>query len=1242
MTLGDNLIAPLPDNNEKGFFEDAEVNALDEELLHAIGHSWHSVALAADELASPALDSFAERAGRLLDQRLASATRFGIKDPRMCRLLPFWQRVFATRRVEVDYLIACRNPLEVSSSLARRDRFLPDKCHCLWLEHQWAALVYTAGSRRLVVDYGNLMRDADRELSRVAARFGLDFDPDSPQAREYREGFLDASLHHARFETPARVAEAVLPHLVVDLYGMLGQFATDQLDPDGEVAGERIAAIGRRMLDAWPALACAHAAERQAALTERALREADVVAARASRAVASLHANVDSLHREVAVRDAKIVELHHAVAQRDAAAETLRAELIPHERNQSAESAGDAGSATLLAEAKARIGILEREVASLGSEAQALRQALDEHEGAMAELGKAGLANESALNSMREAMAARERLIEAQQRDLSGLAIVLASKDERLAELERQLAERSDHAQTLESAIAGLEAGRAMLARTLRENEATMVSQPVHPTRLAATVEELRRLAARVEEESRFRLDRNSELESLSGELRASLGVALRRCADLEWGAAALRQQVRDWTDRAGILAFDLEAREHAMRDMQASRSWRLTRPLRSLRRRLGTRSAVAATGETAPVRTEMPGQGNADGPKAASFHGAAAAQVAAITAQQPQLLGYASATGVVPARRDALPVPRPVSLICLYETSMGSTDADWRVAESAQPRFPGHDQPRLPGELGRYRADDASLLQRQIALAKQYGISGFAFQFRWNGAGLSDDGRLRQILQARLPEFTFCVGWRDAVADGAPVPPADDPRLFDQLAPYLRHLDYLRFRGAPLLLIHRPGDFTPDRLRAWREALRERHCGEVCIAACTEAPDKPAPSGFDALFELPPHGAILPTVPVGEAPACANADLRDWRVLVSRSAAYDAPPSADAVVFRGVCTDWDDSAVAEARATILCGATPSGYQEWLCNAIEDTVARFPERDDRLVFVNAWNDWPRCAYLEPDSVAGHARLEATAVALVRKSAADENTSPGPLESLAVVVHAYYPEVFLGLADRLDALSHGALRLYVTSTEEGADQVRARLARGRHPYRLFPLANRGRDILPFLETLPHVVAAGHRLVLKIHTKQSRHRDDGARWRDDLISGLLNDEAVGAALARFRNDPAAGILCPPGHRLPMTDHWTENAARLAPLSERLGVRQAALRRLHFAAGSMFFARTRVFEPLLWLALSGSDFEAESGQVDGTLAHAIERAFAASAHAAGLTVEALALAVDQRAPAMAASRS
>jgi lipopolysaccharide biosynthesis protein len=80
--------------------------------------------------------------------------------------------------------------------------------------------------------------------------------------------------------------------------------------------------------------------------------------------------------------------------------------------------------------------------------------------------------------------------------------------------------------------------------------------------------------------------------------------------------------------------------------------------------------------------------------------------------------------------------------------------------------------------------------------------------------------------------------------------------------------------------------------------------------------------------------------------------------------------------VYRGVVPGWDNTARTGKRAHILLGSTPDNYERWLEAASHLTIA---ERnvDDRLVFINAWNEWAEGCYLEPDREYGRAYLEAT-------------------------------------------------------------------------------------------------------------------------------------------------------------------------------------------------------------------------------------------------------------------------
>jgi hypothetical protein len=80
--------------------------------------------------------------------------------------------------------------------------------------------------------------------------------------------------------------------------------------------------------------------------------------------------------------------------------------------------------------------------------------------------------------------------------------------------------------------------------------------------------------------------------------------------------------------------------------------------------------------------------------------------------------------------------------------------------------------------------------------------------------------------------------------------------------------------------------------------------------------------------------------------------------------------------VFRTVAPSWDNTARRKEKAWVTLNATLANYEYWLHRAIETTKKEHPG-SDRLVFINAWNEWAEGCHLEPDQKYDLGFLEAT-------------------------------------------------------------------------------------------------------------------------------------------------------------------------------------------------------------------------------------------------------------------------
>ena len=98
------------------------------------------------------------------------------------------------------------------------------------------------------------------------------------------------------------------------------------------------------------------------------------------------------------------------------------------------------------------------------------------------------------------------------------------------------------------------------------------------------------------------------------------------------------------------------------------------------------------------------------------------------------------------------------------------------------------------------------------------------------------------------------------------------------------------------------------------------------------------------------------------------------------------ARPEPTYRVHQTAIPSWDNTARRPNHSLTFVNATPEIYELWL----RELVARAAERrhvDERLVFINAWNEWAEAAHLEPDRRYGHQFLEATRRAIMQSPVA---------------------------------------------------------------------------------------------------------------------------------------------------------------------------------------------------------------------------------------------------------------
>src|SRR5262249_14445811 len=180
-----------------------------------------------------------------------------------------------------------------------------------------------------------------------------------------------------------------------------------------------------------------------------------------------------------------------------------------------------------------------------------------------------------------------------------------------------------------------------------------------------------------------------------------------------------------------------------------------------------------------------------------------------------------------------------------------------------------------------------------------------------------------------------------------------------------------------------------------WRNAFRDRGLGEIFLVGLQTGENRTSPEarGFDAEIQFPPHASCLPV----------NGLLKDLRRDFSGKI-YDynrtkrdfidefVQLNSSRRIYPCVMPSWDNTARSGNKSLIWINSSPESYYDWLSQVI-GFLRRTRERDDRLVFINAWNEWAEGCHLEPDQQFGHAWLNATKLAVQRSKTVEKVPNP---------------------------------------------------------------------------------------------------------------------------------------------------------------------------------------------------------------------------------------------------------
>ena len=229
VNLGTSL-EPADSNNEKGYFEDSDINNLNYGFLKLLyERPDYAILVDLKKIPQEVADTFKTSVRVFIERRLDKYDIFGLKDPFMSKILPIWKDIFAEIGVSTSYIIPCRNPLSVARSINKKGNIDYIIAYYIWFSGMLSSLIYLAGEKVVFVDYDDMLTDPKKQLQRISEYLSLPFDSNGSEFLEFSGDFLEESLRHGRFSIKDLETNTEVPPKIVEFYKLLRRLCSEEL-----------------------------------------------------------------------------------------------------------------------------------------------------------------------------------------------------------------------------------------------------------------------------------------------------------------------------------------------------------------------------------------------------------------------------------------------------------------------------------------------------------------------------------------------------------------------------------------------------------------------------------------------------------------------------------------------------------------------------------------------------------------------------------------------------------------------------------------------------------------------------------------------------------------------------------------------------------------------------------------------------------------------------------------------------
>ena len=319
----------------------------------------------------------------------------------------------------------------------------------------------------------------------------------------------------------------------------------------------------------------------------------------------------------------------------------------------------------------------------------------------------------------------------------------------------------------------------------------------------------------------------------------------------------------------------------------------------------------------------------------------------------------------------------------------------EWANVGKAKPLFRGHNQPRVPADLGYYDLRVPEVREKQAQLAREAGIEGFCYWHYWFAGRRLLDRVFREVVESGEPDFPFCLCWANhswyqktwnssktnrLIIEQTYPGEQDYIDHFYAMLPAFKDKRYMKVDGRPIFGVFDSFSFVdfPILKKIWNKLAKENGLKDFYFFGFTfrtECGDEILSKGYDA---------IVPDYIMGFRKEKTSIFRKISKRLFHRPNVMHYDDYSNYVlshymlmnnIHPCINPNFDHSPRSKEHGIIICDHSPERWKK-LCKKVF-SLCSTREGDCNMVFIKAWNEWGEGNYLEPDLKFGRKFIDAT-------------------------------------------------------------------------------------------------------------------------------------------------------------------------------------------------------------------------------------------------------------------------